>query len=618
MKFGILFSVALGSMLSAQTLTVTGNALSVNGQEEIPRAMFGVHATPLSPERVDAWGIESDRHITQTPQRGGPRKLPPNLPHAVECQWDRYQPALIVQYADWETRLKDAARKAAQRVQDSPRSLVIEFWNEPYLNWGVRPGVNYDGRFYQSKGREPGAPMTLHYEDTPLKHMRWTEQTVAIHAERGHVDYLATRFMPPDKKPGDTWTWRNRPFRAEKRPWGKDITQKTFWPGLQNVEWYLEMLKVYAPALKEANPDATLVMGWDFHLYQNNYAAWEEVHRPTLDAAAPWINGYSEHHYGGDTRLVAASYEVAWAYMKTAHGKDIDFYNTEAGGDLDPERPGPAQPGYNTTPPNVRDRAAYTYMMRDVLHLLDTSPDKAAARAAHEAHHGKGVAAAFKMLKPLRGQLMQASSSDPEIWIVASLEDSRMTVALYNDARGPRNMTVQIQAPPGTLISSAHMQRPDKSMKIQQTLHPLESPKTSLTLPVRLDKREAEVVVLELEGTPRLQKTVSLQFPAADILKPVPKDGTVELPVSVPRKALENATHARVRLVQSGFTPGQHELRVNGTAVEIRPGGIGIADAEISRDLLKENNTISIQRLPGSSWCTVKSASLYLEHLSTP
>ena len=271
--------------VAADELRVTGRLLAVNGQTEIPRAMFGVHATPLSPERVENWGIESDRHITQTPARGGPRGLPPNLPHAVECQWDRYQPALVVQHADWRERLERAARAAAERVKASSRPLVVEFWNEPYLNWGVRPGVNYDGQFYKLDGMEPNAPMTLSYADQPTEHLRWTEQLVAVRADNGQVDYLATRYMPGGTKQGGSWTWRNTPYRAEVRPWGKDVTQESFWPGDQNVKWYIDMLKVYAPALKQANPDATLIAGWDFHIYQNNYAAWEDVHRPTIDAA---------------------------------------------------------------------------------------------------------------------------------------------------------------------------------------------------------------------------------------------------------------------------------------------------------------------------------------------
>lgn len=605
--------LSLPSLLMAQPYQVTGKISVVNGQNEIPRPLFGVHATPLTPERIQEWGIESDRYITQTPQRGGPRKLPSSLHHAVECQWDRYQPALIVEHADWEKRLQDAAQKAAQRVKDSPRPLVIEFWNEPYLNWGVRPGVNYDGRFYKKEGREPGAPMTLKYQQEPLEHMRWTEQTVAIHAERGHVDYLATRFMPRGKKPGDTWTWRNRPFRAEKRPWGKDVSQKTFWPGLQNVKWYVEMLKVYAPALKAADPNATLVIGWDFHIYQNSYAAWEDVHKPTFDAAAPWLDGYSEHHYGGDTRLVAASYEVAWAYMKTEHGKDIDFYNTEAGGDLDPERPGPAQPGYNTTKPEVRDRAAYTYMMRDVLHLLDKSPDKAAARAAHEAHLGKGVGTAFRMMKSLRGQLLQTVSPDPEVWIVASLQRTRMTVALYNDARGPRTLPLEVKAPTGTRITGIVKRKPNAGMQIEEEIIPWKEHPTFFKGSTRLNKREAEVWEFTLEGTPAPTPHVAIQFPAKDILKAIPKDGSYSTTISVPRNGLDAATHARLRIVQSGFTPGKHVVTVNGQQVNMKPGGQGIMDAHFPVEWLQESNTVEVKRTPGSSWCTIQSASLFLE-----
>lgn len=613
-----MMTLSMGLFLGAEELHVTGKHLHINGQSRIPRAMFGVHATPLSPGKVEAWGIESDRHITQTPHRGGPRSLPDDLPHAVECQWDRYQPALIVQYGDWKDRLRDAAQKAAARVKASPRPLVIEFWNEPYLNWGVRPGVNYDGRFYQTEEREENGPMTLHYADAPLEHLRWTRQTVAVHAEKGHIDYLATRYRPKGREPGDTWTWRDRLYRAETRPWGKDVTQETFWPGKQNVAWYLEMLKVYAPALKQAHPDALLVAGWDFHIHQNGYAAWEDVHKPTIDAAIPWIDGYTEHHYGGDTRLVAASYEVANTYARTRHDTFLKIYNTEAGGDLDPERPGPAQPGYNTTAPEVRDRAHYTYMMRDVLHLLDKSPDKAAARAAHEAHHGKGVETAFRMLKPLRGKLMEARSPREDLWIVAALEDKRLTVAVFNDSRGTIEMPLRVTAPRGTMLQSVVARKPDGNMRIRNRETSWRAPSAEQQIPLRLKKRESVVYTFPLTGHPEPDPIRRTQYPAREILQSVPKNETLSWTLALPADDLERAHGAGLRVVQSGFTPGKHLLRVNGTSVDLRPGGIGIADIVLPPSRLRTENTIEIERLPGSKWCAVQAVSLFLENESSP
>jgi hypothetical protein len=336
------------------------------------------------------------------------------------------------------------------------------------------------------------------------------------------------------------------------------------------------------------------------------------VHKPTLDTALPWIDGYSEHHYGGDTRLVAASYEVAHAYTVTQHGKAIQFYNTEAGGDLDPERPGPAQPGYNTTPPHVRDRAAYTYMMRDILHLLDKSPDKAAARAAHEAHHGKGVRTAFKMLKPLRGSLMETLSPREDIWTVSALEDNRLTVVVFNDSRDSVELPLAITAPEGSKIHSVKTQRPNDAMDIVSRDIVVAQPIDRVSIPVTLEKRESLTVTVTLTSSPTPKFVRSLQFPAKEILQKVPADGAVSLSIPLAQNILSAATHAKVRIVQGGYTPGQHVLTVNGHPVDLRPGGIGIADVQIPLEYLQTENEITVTRKPGAPWCTVHSASLFL------
>ncbi len=606
----LLFLIVFCASLQAQTLEVTGRARVVNGQRDIPRAMFGVHATTLDEARVEEWGVESVRYINMNAVQAAATKLPDNLPHAVECLWDRYQPALIVEHADWAERLRAAAAATAKRALESPRELHIEFWNEPYLNWGTRPGVNYDGRFYKDEGRVPGSPMTLKYADNPTEHMRWTEQVVAVHVQRGQVDYLASRYMPAGTKSGETWTWRNQEYRAETRPWGRDASQTSFYAGAQNVQWYIEMLKVFAPAFKEAAPKVPLVVGWDFHIFQNSYGAWESVHKPTIDAAIAWMDGYSEHHYGGDTRHVAGSYETAAAYAKSRHGKSIRFYNTEAGGDLDPEQPGSAKPGYNNTPAEVRDRAAYTYFIRDVLHLLDVSPDKAAARAAHEAQHNKGVPAAFKMLKPLRGLLMETKSPRPDVWIVASLQGNTLAVAVFNDTMEPIALPLRINAPEGTRIRGLRFQQPDTNMTLQ--IREIAAEGQHWTGLAELGKRDCGVWLVDLEGTPRPETVVETQFFASELLQNVQEGGEITLHIPLPSASLKNATSARLRIVQSGFAAGQHELRLNGSALEILPGGQGIVDRTLPLSALNETNQISIHRPAGTPELRIDAGSLYL------
>lgn len=605
------FALLFMTTLSAGQIEITGRARVVNGQTEVPRAMFGVHATPLTPERVADWGVESVRTIAHIP--GLPQNPPAGITHLVECFFDRYQPALIVEHADWAERLRRIARVYGEASRELDRQPIVEFWNEPYLNWGVRPGVNYNNRFF--KPGEPGEPMTLLYEDEPTAYMRWTEQLVAVRADNGNFDALASRFMPSGTRAGDTWTWRNRQWRAEVQPWGRDITQETFWPGRQNVLWYNEMLKVFAPALKEANPDVILVAGWDFHLYQNSWAAWEDVHRPTIDAAIAWMDGYAEHHYGGDTRLVAASYETTTAYTVTRHGKALKFYNTEAGGDLDPERPGPAQPGYNTTPPAIRDRAHYTYFMRDVLHLIDKSPDKAEARAAHEAHHGNGVATAFRMLRPLRGTLMETSTPHTDIWAVSSLNDSQLVVAVFNDTRAPLRMPLVVRAPAGALFTGGLFRKPENDMRIQET--PFAAEGAIWEGEVDLAVRESGVWVFELEGDARPERVVSQQFFSPQILTEVPAGGSVLLRVDVPGGARDGAEGAVLRVVHSGMVPGEHIIRLNGTLVPFEAGGIGIMDLKIDPARLLAENLVEVFRLEEGRGVHVDSVSLYVKSPGT-
>lgn len=597
--------------VSGDALRVTGRAKVVNGQAEVPRGLFGVHATQLTPERIADWGVESVRTISHGP--GRPGNAPHGLSHVVECFWDRYQPALIVQHADWAERLRSVARTYGEASKELDRQPIVEFWNEPYLNWGVRPGVNYNGQYYRQEDREPGGRMTLHYADEPTEHLRWSELQVAVRTDNGQFDALASRYMPGDVQEGGTWTWRNREYRAETRPWAKDMTQESFWPGLQNVQWYNEMLKVFAPALKEANPEVILVVGWDFHIHQNGYRTWETVHRPTLDAAIEWADGYSEHHYGGNTLQVAASFEMATAYTVTTHGKALKFYNTEAGGDLDPERPGWAQPGYNTTPPEVRDRAAYTYMMRDVLHLIDKIPDKAEARAAHEAHHNRGVPAAFRMMRPLRGRLMEADSPRADVWVVSSLNaENQLVVAVFNDTRGRLQRPLKIDAPRGSSIQGVTFRKPGEDMEIEEVR--VEAAGGSWETNVDLAVRESAVWVLDLEGTPDPEGVERHQFYAPEVLQGVPEGGHSVHTVEVPSMESTDASRAWLRLVHAGLNGGQARVTFNGHEVEIVPSAIGIYDVEVPFAQLREGeNEVRVYREEGGGGIRMDAVSVILQ-----
>ena len=554
------------------TVTVTGRVREVNGVDQVPRGLFGVHAmNGLTDAMAAEWGIESVRTIEVDPS-GQPRRpgtgqghgfIPEATDHVVECWYDRFRPALqLTDPESWEQSLRERAARWAAGVESLPYDIALEFWNEPYLNWAGNPGSNFDGRFYTREGE------VVLRQGVVQPTLQWTTRLAAFDPANGRVDYVATRYMPKGTVAGQTFTWRKLQWEAREVPWVFDTQQPvSWWSGPYNRGLYHEMVSVVGPAMKEANPDARLVVGWGFHLFQDRWKAWDLLHRPLIDHAITWIDGYNEHHYGGDTRAVAGSYEVAYAYALAAHGKRLAFYNTEAGGFLDPERPGSgAATGPDGKDKAVREQQGTAYMLRDVIHLLDVCPDKAVARAAHmpDVYGGKE---AFKLLKPLRGTLMEAVSGSPDVWVVASAHDGELVVAAYNDTTTPRDVQ---------LVGAG----------------------AACDDPVRtIAPRSATVWRTTLEGDLAARaRAVTTQYVADRARQDIAPGTTLQLTVALPAAALTEATQARIKLVQAPWSRPKGEAwraTLNGreVALQLPHAGGWIAWTGMDVTDLREVNT---------------------------
>ena len=204
------------------------------------------------------------------------------------------------------------------------------------------------------------------------------------------------------------------------------------------------MYQVFGSALKEKHPDIPLAAGWGFNIFNEGWASWRHLYKPLIDSNHQYIDAIHEHHYGGDTRRVAASYEVAYAYTLGKYGKRLEFWNTEAGGHLDPEQPGNARP-YNAGGGLTKARGAMTYLIRDIAYLLAKNPDKARFRAAHHSHHTNGGdAAAFRLMAPLRGKLVYSTSNDHGLWHVAVVNEGEFMLLLFNDQNKERSVGVKL------------------------------------------------------------------------------------------------------------------------------------------------------------------------------
>ena len=577
----VLVPACVAQTTEQPSIELTGRALVVNGTSEVPRGLFGIHATSLTPEQLADWGVETVRLIhggpttrPSAPGEGGASKYP-SARFVLDCFYDRYQPALILSDpAGWETKLVALARGYATNAKDTGKEHHVEFWNEPYLNWATRPGVNYDGRLYDESRAVEGGPVHLPGSDEPIPHLVWRKGTRAVD-DRGNTNNVAWGYAPRDGKPGDTYEFRGKQYHLVEAWMVRDTTQRSFYSGQHNLSLYLRMLRAFAPALKQTNPQVKLAAGWDFHLFHDNWRAWHELHKPTIDASIEWIDGYTEHHYGGDTRSVAVSYEVANAYSVVRHNKPLLMYNTEAGGLLDPQRPDTPQPNpLATTDAVSRARGSMTYFLRDVLYLLRHCPDKAFTRYAHEAQHNGGDELAFKLLKPLRGKLLEVNSSDPNLYAVASLNDAgEICLVVFNDTDARQIPRLKVVAPRGTTLLRGHVETPrEQDKRLLLSREPSGADAPAIELDWGIPPRSAVRFVFPLQGQARPQRLETRQFFAPEVLMRVDRGQTLAMKLRLPEQALHAAERAWIKLALPGGLPVGAEVRLNARPVAIGSG----------------------------------------------
>lgn len=583
-------ATAVGQPIDVQ---VGDRLLKVNGIDEVPRGLFGVHAAKLTPERIADWGIESVRLIHQKPTGvpivpgAGTHEHLKGLSSLLECHFDRYQPAFQLTRDDWKPYLEDIATRYGAASVQSDREHWVEFWNEPYLNWSVKPGVNYDGVHFDESRAVEGGPVHRKGAEQPEPHLVWRRGLKAVDIAGGKTDYVAWGRMPANAKPGDTYEARERTWRLEEAWLARDPTQKSYWAGKYNDQLYRQMLAVFAPALKKANPRVQLIAGWDFHFYQGDWDAWHSLFKPMIDQQHAELDGISEHHYGEDTRRTAASYDVVWNYVLARYGKQVGIYNTEAGGMLDPERPDtPAHPGHRGTPIE-RARGAMSYALRDIIHLIDVSPDKARSRYAHEPDQNGGDEIAFKLLKPLRGKLVETRSADPRIWVVGSWQAGRLTVVVFNDHPEARPVRLSVRPPGGATIGQVTQMAPLERDGVLS----LESMQlASLPDQILIAPKSAVTFVCELQGGEAPRTLVRTQHVSGDILMRVAADRPARVKITAPKDALEPGSRFQLRYVVSGDT-ARGALRLNGNVVPLRPGP-WIVREPVDAALVREENEV--------------------------
>ncbi|MFW5840302.1 MAG: hypothetical protein ACOCZE_06960 [Planctomycetota bacterium] len=368
--------------------------------------------------------------------------------------------------------------------------------------------------------------------------------------------------IPEGLKVGDTfrghspksWYFTNRDEQTFTvvEEWGIwDPTQVGFWSGRQNRDFYLWMFVPFARAVKQTNPDVKVIGGWDFGLSHGDWAVWQELYKPVIDATHEQLDGITDHHYGLNSRWVPMWYEVACAYSVNKYGKWLKGYNTECGGKLDPAVHGEAK--------NISGTSEGTYALRDIMELLYHSPAKSGSRTAH--HPDKGVLETLAFLKDLRGQLMTCYSGDPDIWPVASINGDKLVIVVFNNAREVRRLQTRIPAPAGTKLGQGRWQldHEDKSGNVEVSGNQAEP---TFDLP----PYRAAKIVLPLEG--KLDSSTVLQrkqyFAAGEPLVDVPAGKDVTLKIDIPAKQLDGIQNVWLKVMLQNVDDGEVSVQLNG------------------------------------------------------
>jgi hypothetical protein len=352
------------------------------------------------------------------------------------------------------------------------------------------------------------------------------------------------------------------------------------------------MFLPWAQAIKQTNPQVSVIGGWDYQMNAEGWQVWKILYQPFIDAAVPWLDGITEHHYGSDTRKNAATYEVAVGYTMAEHGKWLRCFNTETAGCVDPAVPGNRHG--NATP-----YGAYNYGLRDIIELCFRCPAKAMSRAAHgslrEGWGGGGDEFLFKLLKEFRGRLVHATSDDLNVWPAASLGKNKLVLLLYNDHGTEQLINLAVDAPQGTEFTGVRQiwvepQQPQGPLSFQDRAIPAQG--RQFKGQIRLPRQSGAKLVFALAGTPAERIAVlRRQFYAKGTFKPVTLDATAEFTVSVNESLLTQAESAWIKVVLEGRPGDGGVVRLNGTRIPL-PDYNWITEVLVNPSLLRSTNLL--------------------------
>ncbi len=624
--FFLLLQFIITESSSAQSvvnIVVSGKPLSVNGQTKVPESLFGVHLGNFigyNSDTVFKWGIVSARSIETIP--AGAAWMPSNgLKTLVQCWYDRFVPATILTNSNWKSILQNLGNTYGKTANPSNSPLMLEFWNEPYLNWAYKPGVNTDIQFYNQSGISENAPVFRNGSIVAEPYLiwrtdMWYDSPKWASNRQGVYNAISTEwnkvisagcFYPCQNALVIDSTYRkttSSEFTPRVRLRPVDTTQKSYYSSKQMEHYYNQMYQIVADTIKKLNPAVQMIAGWGMESHKDNWLPWHTLIKPTFDKNIHLIDGYHEHHYGTDTRIIAADYETITAYTDKKYLKRLKFYNTETGGFLDPQRPDGVSSSPGTVTAAQKALNAFSYNIRDIVYMIDKCPDKAATRAVHEPQNTNGgVEKAFKLSKTFRGNMIYDESSDEEVYTITSLNDSLMTTICFNGNMSSRILNFEIKATQGMIFNGGYVLSVDTlpGMIILQWKN-LTAVGARFNFIDTIDPYTAKSYVLRLTGVLSAIDTIYVkQFYADTILVEIPAASSSDFKISIPQQALDNAQAARIKYVLMNYKSGgsfslngknYSIVNYSGGNPEKSLGGISYQTIDLAN--LTTNNTLAV------------------------
>ena len=264
--------------MQPETMRLHAQSWIRNDSHTVPMGLLGVHNVPLTPERVDDWGVTGVRKIHQKPGKvtriPGPdaqadiqarlatttdEKARKNYSDNSDAPCRTTLSGRLIAFTIATNRRYKCATPSTGKRDCAPPSVLLsrrpapvqqhylEFYNEPYLNWATNPAVNYSPSYYKTDGVQPGDPMVNRFTGKTVPGLAWGEPRFYI-PQRDRINYVISGYIPANAKPGvptklrygagtvsledgGTVTIRGREWPVAYGPWGRDVKQKHYWAG---------------------------------------------------------------------------------------------------------------------------------------------------------------------------------------------------------------------------------------------------------------------------------------------------------------------------------------------------------------------------------------------------